>query len=158
MTDGSASAFVPRMSHPQPLMSPQLRNAVPWILLAAVAAFVARADQPEAALVFAIMVSALGGGLYLHAMWLVLRRRRASVENGHLMVRDSGGRLVGSVALHERFAATCIHDDGEWALYRVTQGRAVVRFAVSRDNSGDVVQALKLPWPPSSTHYGAWVR
>lgn len=44
-----------------------LRHAVSWVLLAAVAAFVARAEQPEAALVFAIMVSALGGGLYLHA-------------------------------------------------------------------------------------------
>jgi hypothetical protein len=146
------------MSHPQPLMSLQLRTAVPWVMLAVVAAFIARADQPESALVFAIMMSALAGGLYLHATWLVLRRRRASVERGQLTVRDSGERVVGSVSLHERFAATCIHYDGEWALYRVAQGRTVVRFAVPRHSSGEVVKALKLPWPPSSTHYGAWVR
>jgi hypothetical protein len=89
---------------------------------------------------------------------LAVSSRRVSVENDRLVITGRDGRLVGSVVLGEPFQAKCVHFDGTWALYRVTQSEKTTRFAVARSDSGDVVKAIKLPWPPSTTPYGSWMR
>jgi hypothetical protein len=105
-----------------------------------------------------IGTAAVGSGIYLLALNLLTSNRDASIENNQLIVRTTGGRLIAAVALDQPFEARCIHYDRRRALYRVTQNQQTTRFAVSRDESGDVVKALKLPWPPSTTSYGSWTR
>jgi len=49
--------------------------------------------------------------------------------------------------------ARCLHDEGEWTLYRVKQGRQIVRLAVPLNADGRLVrESLWLAWPPPAPH------
>jgi hypothetical protein len=129
-----------------------------WLaaLLAAIGVVVVRGA--EGLLLLGVMAVALCYGIYLQFLWMVVRNWEVSVENERLVVKRSDGRVVGTVVLVEPFHAKCVHYDGDCALYRVTQANTVLRFALPRQDSGSVAKALRLPWPPSSTPYGSWLR
>ena len=130
------------------------------MLAALLLAIVAGALRGEVRLIVGgLMAAALSYAIYLQVVWLVLLGRHAAIENKRLVItRGSGGTALGSVELEEPFRAKCLHYDGTWALYRVTQRQTVLRFAVSRHDPGDVVKAIGLAWPPSTTPYGSWLR
>lgn len=129
-----------------------------WLAVMTLIVVLAVLREAEGLLLVAMMVMMLVYGVYLYVLWVLIRARQASVEGNRLLVKTKDGRTVASVALHEPFDARCVHYDGEWALYRVVQARSVARFAVSRSDTGELVKALRLTWPPSVTPYGSWLR
>ena len=125
-----------------------LRGFTTWLsLAAALTAVVVLGFERAFALLFLVCGLAWPG--YLLAFRYLASRRPVAVESGQLVQRTASGRIVGSIDLSAPFEARCLHDEGEWTLYRVTQRPRVVRIAVPFNTDGQTVrETLRLPWPP----------
>src|ERR1051326_2464251 len=110
-----------------------------------------RRHQDIAALVFVVLVSAAGawagigviGGVVDVIMVIILvfgfghmvyaavvqrgaARKRAALDGGRLVQRDSDDRVVATIDLTAPYTARCGEQDADWVLYKVTQGRTTI--------------------------------
>ena len=136
-----------------PMSKPRyLRGLTLWVLLAAfigaVVAFgVEVAWNGVLAMLFVACCLAWPG--YLLVFRYIASRRPVIVDGGRLVQRNKAGQIVGTIDLGASFEARCLHDEGEWTLYRVKQGRQIVRLAVPLNADGRLVgESLGLAWPP----------
>ena len=57
--------------------------------------------------------------------------------------------VIGTIDLRAPFEARCLHDEGEWTVYRVKQASQVIRIAVPFNADGQTIrETLRLSWPP----------
>ena len=99
-----------------------------------------------------VVIPMLGIILYIGLSSWVAYRRVVPVGDGELVVSTRAGREKGSVDLNQPFDVVCVHNDGEWALYKATQNRRVVRFVLRRTaaDSERIARALKTRCPLDS--------
>jgi hypothetical protein len=129
-----------------------LRGVTTWLsVAAALTAIVALGFERGVMLLF--IACGLAWPAYLLAFRYVASRRPVVVESGQLVQRTASGRIVGSIDLAAPFETRCLHDEGEWTLYRVKQGHWVVRIAVPLNADSQIVrETLRLPWPPPAAN------
>ena len=100
----------------------------------------------------AILVIVLVFGVGHTAYLAVVQRRAAgrpvTLEAGRLVQRDRNLAAVATIDLTAPFAAECVHEDGEWVLYKVRQGPAAMWISVPSDGDGALVRAIGMSWPP----------
>jgi hypothetical protein len=106
-----------------------------------------------------VAIPMLGIILYVGLSAWVVHRRVVTVDDGKLVVTTRAGREKGSVDLSQPFDVVCVHNDGEWTLYKATQDRRVVRFVLRRTaaDSERIARALKTRWPPwTASPFSSW--
>ena len=99
-------------------------------------------------LLFGVVMWAVLG--YIGVVWVTVHRKTVHLdEGGRLVVKERNGAPKAAIDLGRHFTVSCIHNNGDWVMYRVTQDRKTVRFVLPLTAGSErIARAMKVKWPP----------